>query len=639
MNDRPSPSRHAVAWLTFLGLSLVLHTVLTFTLYPVSSRTLAFDRQDEEQRSAELAERQRLLEKVRQQQRRERAVPREQAERLKKEREERARRPLKEQVERIQLTRAELEQMKQEALAELQKRTDDDIARVRASRLLEMAVALRRRNTRYWERPGTMPSDARPVTEEMTDRVVQKVHAIVEGVDDYVAVTTETIEILDEMNRVLSAVDKEPDRPKEPVGHSAGRVAQAARDLARELRARLGKEIDAPPMNQMPATELATTIPEPEPDAATNDPTPPAAEPSSDLARLYDKARTDEQAADEAFRVIRAVEMARMTGSSLADALNNVSAFTPDRPDLVPVIDQNPGRTADDLAAHRQAVERAEREAQAIASRTQGMSKNAERLAAKRTGDGDQTARDVQARLAARTMPDGVVDMTGLQTGTFESGSGGGDDETGLRIADYADYIAGMEQDKKPDDVDLDFGRVAALALPARKIVGSSDRIGWLYLDTWYVIGPWSNRGRIDYERSHPPEQAIDLDAEYTDGKFAGQLDHPDRVLRWSFYQSNEIRNQPPRVYASATYYAYTELYSDRDRDMLVAIACDDAAKVWLNDQVIWEDATLSQWRLGQTLRKVRLNQGYNRLLMRIENGPAYTIWSVVLCPPEAVGR
>lgn len=105
--------------------------------------------------------------------------------------------------------------------------------------------------------------------------------------------------------------------------------------------------------------------------------------------------------------------------------------------------------------------------------------------------------------------------------------------------------------------------------------------------------------------------------------------------MRWQFIQSDEMRVQPPRVYSSAVYYAFTEIYSDETREMLLAAASDDRAKIWLNDQVVWEDPAESAWAMGEAYRKVTFQKGYNRLLVRIENGPGHCVWSVLLCPPE----
>ncbi|MCB1071409.1 MAG: OmpH family outer membrane protein, partial [Kiritimatiellae bacterium] len=61
------------------------------------------------------------------------------------------------------------------------------------------------------------------------------------------------------------------------------------------------------------------------------------------------------------------------------------------------------------------------------------------------------------------------------------------------------------------------------------------------------------------------------------------------------------------------------------------------AAKVWINDLVIWEDDGLSPWRLDEGFRKIRFRQGYNTVLMRVDNGPINCTWSLLLCPPEAL--
>ena len=175
--------------------------------------------------------------------------------------------------------------------------------------------------------------------------------------------------------------------------------------------------------------------------------------------------------------------------------------------------------------------------------------------------------------------------------------------------------------------------------MPGRRFTRESVRRGWLYLDTWYVIGPWENESKVDYTVVHPPETGIDFDAVYHDGKFANEEGHPDRELRWRFYQSDQVRNQPPRVYAASTYYAHTDVWFDEERDMLIAIASDDAACVWLNDEVVWQDTGQSSWQLGEGYRRVRFRKGFNTILVRIENGPAHCIWSVVLCPPEVLGK
>ena len=98
----------------------------------------------------------------------------------------------------------------------------------------------------------------------------------------------------------------------------------------------------------------------------------------------------------------------------------------------------------------------------------------------------------------------------------------------------------------------LDEGKIIKAAMPGRRFTEESLRKGWLYLDTWYIIGPWENNSIVDYTVKHPPEFGIDFDAKYYDGKFSNKPGHPYETLKWEFYQSDQVRNQPPGVYGAS---------------------------------------------------------------------------------------
>lgn len=141
--------------------------------------------------------------------------------------------------------------------------------------------------------------------------------------------------------------------------------------------------------------------------------------------------------------------------------------------------------------------------------------------------------------------------------------------------------------------------------------------------------------GRSTQARPHPPEAGINFDAAYTDGKFADRPEHPYHRLRWAFVQADHVRVEPPNVFPASTYYAYTEVYFDRDREMLISIAPDDAAKMWVNDQVVWTDFDRSSSKWGEGFRRIIFRKGFNTILVRIECGPGYCVGSVMLCPPS----
>ena len=250
-------------------------------------------------------------------------------------------------------------------------------------------------------------------------------------------------------------------------------------------------------------------------------------------------------------------------------------------------------------------------------------------------GGHGNAARSVGANSAAAGRAGRFADMTpfmyagggGGERGFGSANAGGGDITRHSICSGYAETGANTPGAKGPPL--LSEAKVLKEALPGRKFSRNSPRTGWLYIDTWYVIGPWENKGRVGFAEAQPPETLVDLDATY-EGK-------DGRTLAWQFHQSDNIRIKPPAEMESSTYYGYTEVYFDEEMEMLVAVASDDAAKVWLNDQLIWQDDGIGPWRLDEGFRKVIFRKGFNTLLVRVENGPITCTYSILLCPPEVV--
>lgn len=176
---------------------------------------------------------------------------------------------------------------------------------------------------------------------------------------------------------------------------------------------------------------------------------------------------------------------------------------------------------------------------------------------------------------------------------------------------------------------------VKAQALPGRRFSKSADRKGWLYINTWYMIGPWESFGREDFSIVHPPEISVDFDAVYTDGqvgtgvmetdshpiKVIGEEVYLDGTLRWKFMQSESMHNTVPVTTGHSTYYAYTELYFDEATTMLVAIGTDDSGRVWINGKDVWRDYGTSWYNIDEHIAPFQFRQGWNRILVRLENG------------------
>lgn len=157
-----------------------------------------------------------------------------------------------------------------------------------------------------------------------------------------------------------------------------------------------------------------------------------------------------------------------------------------------------------------------------------------------------------------------------------------------------------------------------------RKIKYGGEPAEWLFIDTWYTVGPFPNPSRANLNRQFPPESIIDLDATYP-GKDGKQVS-------WTFVQSSEMPMVPADDEAYAIYYAYTEVFVDQPMDLWVALGCDDKAHVWLNDLPIYTSGDqLKGWKPNEAFRKVSFQPGINRILFRVENGWMDTAFSFAI--------
>lgn len=211
----------------------------------------------------------------------------------------------------------------------------------------------------------------------------------------------------------------------------------------------------------------------------------------------------------------------------------------------------------------------------------------------------------------------------------YGNGEGGGEGEAGDN--DGVAKTPFLVYSGRKIDVDL----AKARALPGRRFTHDAKRSGWLYVNTWYMIGPWESFGRNDFAIVHPPEISVDFDAVYTDGQRGKGIEevdaHPTRIvgrevyldgtLRWKFMQSESLHNVVPVTTGHSTYYAYTELFFDEATTMLVAIGTDDSGRVWINDEDVWQDTGTSWYNIDEHITYFKFRQGWNKVLIRLENG------------------
>lgn len=158
----------------------------------------------------------------------------------------------------------------------------------------------------------------------------------------------------------------------------------------------------------------------------------------------------------------------------------------------------------------------------------------------------------------------------------------------------------------------------------------------WMYVNSWYVIGPFPNPDRINLHRKFPPDSVIDLDASY--------IGKGGRTVKWEYMQArstlpihwwradSKAEVVPYNAEEYGIWYAYAEVFSDIECDRWIAVGSDDRSDIWINDIPVWGSSNkLKSWRIDEGYRKVHFRKGRNRILARVENGWHVFGWSVCI--------
>jgi hypothetical protein len=373
----------------------------------------------------------------------------------------------------------------------------------------------------------------------------------------------------------------------------------------------------------------------------------PAGQGDKDGARLdardpAEKARRLAAAIESVQQKIRATDMARLLRIPETEALKRVQAEEAKRPRPPVPKDRPPEAVVAQLTAQAKAA-LAQRRGQLLAQQ-QGVKVKAGGGQASDTPPGQATrsakngggvsggAADESAavggRLDALTSGLGLGNPLALRGSTLDMSS--------ESFSDRRRYGAVLA----PPPVDAAATRAGA----GRKLGAGGPYANRVFLDTWYVIGPFAAHGRGSIDAVHPPERGLDLDAVYY-----GKNDEP---VRWNWQQEASYPFVPRPRAENAVYYAYTEVEVDRDTDMWMAIGADDDSKLWFNDRLVWisgldndkpwyrapfytMDTELATRNLTEGQRKLRFHKGRNTILLKLYNGMNLMFFSVVLAPAD----
>jgi hypothetical protein len=140
------------------------------------------------------------------------------------------------------------------------------------------------------------------------------------------------------------------------------------------------------------------------------------------------------------------------------------------------------------------------------------------------------------------------------------------------------------------------------------------------FIVEWKLIGPFDNTGEKGLDVAYPPEEAIDLAAEF-DGK---PLDGNPRRVHWIDHVTTDEYgvvdlNQALGTANGVLAYAYAEFESDAQRPAELRLGRDNAAKIWLNGELLHEHRVYhSGVDMDQYIARGTFEQGKNRILLKI---------------------
>ena len=281
-----------------------------------------------------------------------------------------------------------------------------------------------------------------------------------------------------------------------------------------------------------------------------------------------------------------------------------------------------------------------------------GLSVNREHvkgLAGGRNATEDEFGRDADKPSRRRALVlEGQRDKAGRGVDIGDNGSGAAQPATAQGLASVRIPGNSLDLTGHAEDGHHEFVRyaspppvdVATLHTAAGRVFGAGGTYAErVYLDTWYVIGPFAGQGDESMQRGYPPEDDVDLDAAYPGPE--------GRTLTWRFTSRGFYPFIPPDRRDDAVYYAYTELRVDEDADVWLSIAADDDSMMWLDERLVWvgapgdkpwyhppyylRDELVGSLSLAEGQRRVHLDAGVHRLLFKLYNKEDRTFFSVVL--------
>jgi len=161
-------------------------------------------------------------------------------------------------------------------------------------------------------------------------------------------------------------------------------------------------------------------------------------------------------------------------------------------------------------------------------------------------------------------------------------------------------------------------GRMGAVIERLKALGDTSDIPGRLGVITqWWVVGPWPSPDWSAFDKVFFPEQEIDLGKTYKEGdkemkwKPVGTPDPTGRVnLKAAIAEADNVAG-----------YAYAEVTSETDQDVVFRTGSDDGMKLWVNGTPVFAKNEPRSLAVDMDTVPAHLNKGVNKVLVKVLNG------------------
>jgi hypothetical protein len=150
------------------------------------------------------------------------------------------------------------------------------------------------------------------------------------------------------------------------------------------------------------------------------------------------------------------------------------------------------------------------------------------------------------------------------------------------------------------------------------------------FITAWKLIGPFDNADEKAFDIVYPPEEAMDLAGEY-EGK---PLDDKPRTVKWIDHETKDDYGIVDLNLAlgkanGVVGYAWAEFNSPRDQPAELRLGRDNAAKIWLNGELIHEHRVYhSGAEMDQFVGRGQLRAGRNVILVKILQNEQKEDWA-----------